>query len=539
MQRLGDPGYGLGQLPSALAHPRRLISATLALTVALAAGPARGERPTEGGLWAYDASDELDFVEDEDERVRVHFAVAGPSQTLLADEDQDGDPDYPQLVLEVALLGLDAFAELGFRPPVSEAELGLGPLGGSGALDIYLLDFQGNSDGVFGLDGCQPAPRHCVGWMGLENDFAGYSYPSLQQAVDTVVVHELFHATQAAYHGSQPIWFSEGTATWAQRIYDPGSVDFLRKCDGYLALAERPIDRPPAGPVPIFAYGTALFWWFVHERFGAEFDVDLQAMSESPDGSDLDLIAELELLIDDYDDSLAETWFAFARTNLATGPRANPSWGYSFAAQLDGVVTRAEGPTLADDARYQPLAASYYRLDHGGGELAAGVDTSHPQLQFSLHPVADGGSDGPVETAVFTWTGADPGPVALGDWPPGGYWIVASLAADLDSSAVTQFCAGSPAFTADCLGVEGGDGDGDGDADGDDDGDGGATGDSGDPDTDGGAAAEQSEGCACSADDGPGGWASLVLLPLFGVALRRRQARALPAAKSPAVRQQA
>src|SRR5690606_4698656 len=151
-----------------------------------------------------------------------------------------------------------------------EAELGLEALGGSPALDIYLLDFFGNADGVFDVDQCGGDPLRCVGWLGVENDFAGYGYPSLARALVTVVPHESFHAVQAAYAHEHPVWFSEGTATWAERVFDIDAAGFVARCDDYLALSERPIDEPPSGPVQGFAYGTALWWWYLSERHGLE-----------------------------------------------------------------------------------------------------------------------------------------------------------------------------------------------------------------------------------------------------------------------------
>ena len=56
--------------------------------------------------------------------------------------------------------------------------------------------------------------------------FQGYGYRSVVEAVETVVPHELFHATEAAYVQSTPIWVSEGLAVWAERQFAPESRDF-------------------------------------------------------------------------------------------------------------------------------------------------------------------------------------------------------------------------------------------------------------------------------------------------------------------------
>src|SRR5690606_634698 len=116
----------------------------------------------------------------------------------------------------------------------------------------------GAADGHFDVDACTGTPARCAGFFVIENDFAGYAYASVAEAVDTVVSHELFHAVQAAYVRDLPVYLSEGTATWAERAFRPDSRDFLRLCDAYLADTGRSLHKPPAGPAPAFAYGTAL-----------------------------------------------------------------------------------------------------------------------------------------------------------------------------------------------------------------------------------------------------------------------------------------
>ena len=53
---------------------------------------AQAERPTEGGLFSFDATDEVVYYEDG--MVRVHYSVSGNNQTLLDDADGSGVPDF-------------------------------------------------------------------------------------------------------------------------------------------------------------------------------------------------------------------------------------------------------------------------------------------------------------------------------------------------------------------------------------------------------------------------------------------------------------
>ena len=95
--------------------------------------------------------------------------------------------------------------------------------------------------------------------MVVENDFAGYGYANLLTALEVVVSHENFHAVQAAYRGDFPTWVSGGTAVWAEKRFDENSADYLALARNYLEEPSRSLYNPPTGPVPAFAYGTALF----------------------------------------------------------------------------------------------------------------------------------------------------------------------------------------------------------------------------------------------------------------------------------------
>lgn len=142
-----------------------------ALGTALLGTPARAEpRPTEGGgPWTFDASDELADWDEPTGAVRVHYSVAGPNATRQDDEDGDLVPDFPQLVGSTTAAALGGFVdELGLRAPVSEAEVGL-ELGGSPALDVYLVDFAGASDGRFGVDACIEGSQRCAGVVADES----------------------------------------------------------------------------------------------------------------------------------------------------------------------------------------------------------------------------------------------------------------------------------------------------------------------------------------------------------------------------------
>lgn len=424
------------------------------LGVAMAVVPALAlaePRPTDGGLWSFQPTDVVELWDEPSGRVRVHFSVAGPSTTRLDDRDGDLVPDYPQQVARVTAEALQLWADtLELRAPLPEATVG-DVLGGSGALDVYLVDFGGAADGRFGIDGCLGDEDRCAGFLVVENDFEGYGYATLSEAIATVASHESFHAVQAAY-AELPSWMSEGTATWATHRFDPTLPDFVHACGGYLVDPGRPIYAPPPGPVPAFAYGSALWWDFLAARAG---DGTVATVLESMDDTDGAVPPELVMAdaIEASGESVADAWATFARYNLATGARAGAGPSHVYAAELAAITPDAEGTELDVAARLYPLAASYWRIDHGGGPLVFGCDAALADAVFSLHAIDGGGSDGAVRDALAVWTAPEPGAFVIPDahdLAAGGWFIVATVPVLAESSAQARVCIGTEDHVAAC-----------------------------------------------------------------------------------------
>ena len=73
-------------------------------------------RPPSGGLFSYDDTDTLTFLDGEAERVRVHYSTSGPNAAPLDDVNEDGRPDFPAYVAEIGEAALTVYTEsLGLR----------------------------------------------------------------------------------------------------------------------------------------------------------------------------------------------------------------------------------------------------------------------------------------------------------------------------------------------------------------------------------------------------------------------------------------
>lgn len=387
------------------------------------------QRPTSGGLFAFSSEDVIETYDDG--AIRVHYSVSGPNVSILNDLDANGTPDYVEMVAHTANEVLDFYAELGFLYPLRESDVGLHQLGGSDAFDFYLVDFNGSSDGMFGVDACQG--NVCGGYMVMENDFRGYGYPSLQEAVDVLTSHELFHAVQAAYNASQPNWMSEGTAVWAEWKYNPSVDDFFWFAADYIEQSDRSLYRPPSGVATSFVYGTGLFFAFMEEYYQED-----RVLLIQEDMFQTDPELAIDVVLDNMDD-VSVDWMKFAEWNLATGIRAGEIASYTFDYRLWGITEQIDNDTIKDDYRFYPLASSYFILQHAGGSLNFVYEGTEQDVQFAIYPVDESGH---VLESIRSWRIGDEAIWTM-ELDAGKYWVVGALPMLADNSQKIDFCLGA------------------------------------------------------------------------------------------------
>ena len=407
-------------------------------------------RPPNGGLFAYSDADELTFLDGEQGRVRVHFSIAGPNAAPLEDLNEDGRPDFADLAAHVGEAALERYVdELGFRAPLDDTSLDVFDDGGSNAVDIYLVDFAGQADGNFSVDRCT-AEGACSGALIVENDFRGYGYRSAEEALEAVVSHELFHAVEAAYVESTPIWVSEGLAVWAQRQFSPQSRDFLAFIGAYLEETDRPFHRPPGGPVPSFAYGVGLWWEFLSLEFGESF---IKAYLEGFGGEVLDDESALTMLLERIEAEgqlLDSVWDQFALFNLATGTRAGGLDSYRDAAQMRGLrVADLSTAQATEPTRYYPLTAQYYEWEPGAAKTFLGASELDGSLRGLL---VEADADGVVEVLTRSF-GFDELPLDISreGVEPGRQYLIITNSSVGTNSIRGELCFGESSEALQCL----------------------------------------------------------------------------------------
>ncbi len=327
-------------------------------------------------MWRYLGTDVVEATASDGGSFKVHYTRSGLNAVPALDADDSGVPDFVERVDETyEAVGALYHGPLGFRTPLTDGTIG--DNGGDARFDVYLLDFARSADGAFRVDQCPPSQLdRCLGYVVQENDFAGYGYPNTTVATRILGSHEYFHAVQAAYDNNQGVVISEGTAVWATERFDPSTNDFELFIDGYLDRPDRSIDSPPPGPVPSFAYGSAIFFKFLTERHDDALVRKLWEHLENGHGDPLEpadladptFVVQLDALLKrDYGSSFAEEFAEFARWNLYLSTAGDPAQAYVEGRRYPAAASTAVTlPFQLDGQRVFYASAQYFKAPAAG-----------------------------------------------------------------------------------------------------------------------------------------------------------------------------
>ena len=333
-------------------------------------GDHREERAASQELRPTDPSDPFGY---EGTEVKSHVSTSGEFKIWwatgnghappAADENGNLVPDYVEMVGEVADDLARDLRQSGWKLALEDTPPnGAEAPGGDGLFDIYLVDFS-NGDGHYSRDWCrenEAGVTQCAGHFRLENDFAGLNYPSPEYAARLVLSHEYFHAVQAAYTADLPAWWSEGSATWYEEVFDPEQDDFERLTSLYFDDFERSLNDRQRGPSDGFSYGAAIFVYFVELQIGEE--GVLAIFERLSDGEEL--LDALDAELDEGFLPLSDAFDIFATYNLFTDALAVSDHGYPDAGRFLGVRVQAQDVTgpFNWDLDAEPLATRYAKL---------------------------------------------------------------------------------------------------------------------------------------------------------------------------------
>lgn len=380
------------------------------------------------------------------ELVRVHFTRTGPDAVKLADTDGNAVPDAVELVATTYAEVLEFFEGLGFRGPVSDLGGAQGD-GGDGRLDVYLIDFNGASDGAWVRERCDAHAR-CSGYVVQENDFAGYGYPSYRVASRILASHELFHAVQAAYDANQGANWSEATAVWASERFDPSLSDLENFADGWLEEPDRSIDQEPIGPVAAYSYGLGIFAQYLYERFGDAVHLELWDAVEDGANGVADphwLDALVALLASDFDTTFDAEWVTFAEWALRAGygNAGGPTFG--SAEDLPKIARDAVTLPFSDD-KLRVYATSMQVWSMTGDQVDVAIVSTSDGDTDGLHLVTGLRKGDQVKTIV------QPGLTATLDGSGADEVIVAVVSTNLEGNSKRPgLCLGTADDVAACV----------------------------------------------------------------------------------------
>jgi hypothetical protein len=330
-------------------------------------------RPTDTNsnlMWRFQSTDIVESFSIPDSGFKLHFTKNGINKVPAPDIDDSGIPDFIERSASTYVSVGSKYESMGFRRPLSDEAISAN--GGDDKFDVYFVDFNRAADGAFRVDTCPAGGVDaCIGYVVQENDFVGYAYPNANEATKILASHEYFHAVQAAYDNGQDVVISEGSAVWASEQFDSSTQDLENFVHGYLDTPDRSLDSPPPGPVPTFAYGSAIFFQFLSEKYGASIVKKLWEHLENSKGdvgeplnqSNPTWLIQLDALLKrEYQSSFGLAFSEFAKWNLYTQSFADPTVSYANGAQYPLVAnTTITLPLVVEDLRVYYASTQYFR----------------------------------------------------------------------------------------------------------------------------------------------------------------------------------
>jgi hypothetical protein len=314
-------------------------------------------RPTspDAPLYRYDEDDLVESYQAIDSMVRVYFTRDGRNAVAATDRDQNNIPDFVERVSDTYQSALNYYVnELHFRKPLVRIQHELSV---EQPFDVYLLDFAGIGDGAYRRDSCASDYGPCSGFMVQENDFSGYGYRSVDEAIETVSSHELFHGIQAAYAFIGDVTISEGTAVWATEMFAPHLDDYEWFAAAYFEQTHRPLNDAPSGPAPRFAYAISLFFMYLTEQYGADIIPELFECLE--DKKEHNWLIALDDLFERSNTTFQNVFQDFSLALFLTAERAQPDSSIPSAARLPLIDFRHIDGELRNRRLYHASSAWY------------------------------------------------------------------------------------------------------------------------------------------------------------------------------------
>lgn len=213
--------------------------------------------------------------------LRVHYAQSGADAPPAADENQNGVPDYVELIAAAGERSWRVLIEeLAWPPPAPDADLG-----GDLRTDIYVRDLGGAYLGWSARDNrsCGDNPRTpqrervaCSAFLSIHNHLRRPGLDS-SDLIQLSVAHEFMHIVQHGIDSAEPAdWMWEAWAVWAEeQVFD--------EINAYLHFLP-PLFAAPESSFESYPYAAAVLPLWLGEQFGPALARDVWLAAIEADG---------------------------------------------------------------------------------------------------------------------------------------------------------------------------------------------------------------------------------------------------------------
>ncbi len=197
----------------------------------------------------------------------INYDTSGEKAVSLEDSDNNGIPDYVELMLEIFdLVYRFEIDTLGYNaPPIS-------PTLGSGKYDIYIEDFNG---GVYAYTDSDEGNKF-NSYIRMDNNYTESSYATQGiEALKVTAAHEFLHMVQFGLLGgsvlNDEIPFAEMSATWMEDVMFDEVNDYYNYLDSFFKSPETFLFSGGNN----YRFGASVWCHFLEEKFGRDIIRDI------------------------------------------------------------------------------------------------------------------------------------------------------------------------------------------------------------------------------------------------------------------------
>jgi hypothetical protein len=328
------------------------------------------------------------------EHFLIHYTLIGQDGVDPADGNQNGLPDYVELVAEALEFSWQTeIDQYGWAAPPSDSGKG-----GDDRIDVYIEDIMGDGyagyadseGGYVGDNPNTPETEHHAyySYLGLDNNYVEVLDDDVDetptQLMQATVAHEFNHVLQGGYDDNDPhYWLYEATATWMEDEVFPDVNDGVYYLDSLFGSPDTClVAELPVREGTVHWYATWLFMRMLSERHGHEVVRTIWEESRR-----LDSFESIDAALAPYGETLDSATRDFAVANLL---RAYQEGELYPAVYVEGQIGSG---TFRPGDGVESLGVDYVRLT---GQGVTTIRLTDPEAHFTTYAVGLRGAEADV-----------------------------------------------------------------------------------------------------------------------------------------------